>query len=77
MKWDDVAEKKKLEIRSEAEKLEKKAAAAVASKKRSTAFFRFLFTMMKGMQKKNDWNPTDRAHWQEHGWLDGGNPFKG
>lgn len=77
MKWDDVAEKKKREIKKEAAKLAKRVAAAAKGNKRPKLFFRVMFSLMKGMQKKNDWNPTDRAHWEKNGWLDGGSPFRG
>jgi multimeric flavodoxin WrbA len=33
--------------------------------------------MMRGMMKKNDWNMTDRAHWERQGWLDGKSPLMG
>jgi hypothetical protein len=30
---------------------------------------------MAAMQKKNNWNPADRGHWEKHGWLSEGTPF--
>lgn len=29
----------------------------------------FIFGMMKVQQKKNSWNPVDRKHWEDMGWL--------
>ena len=31
--------------------------------------------MMSGMMKKNDYNLTDRNHWENQGWLNGAKPF--
>jgi hypothetical protein len=38
-------------------------------------FRSIFFRMMVGMEKKNDWNPEDRNHWEEKGWLSGKRPF--
>lgn len=38
-------------------------------------FRSFMFLLMKGMMKKNTWNPNDRKHWENQGWLSGGKPF--
>ncbi|MEL7609417.1 MAG: hypothetical protein AAGU74_07905 [Bacillota bacterium] len=38
-------------------------------------FRSFLLKMMAGMQKKNDWNKTDRDHWETQGWLAHSRPF--
>jgi hypothetical protein len=37
---------------------------------------RFLFGAMRGMQKSNTWNPTDKNHWEENGWLGKTRPWK-
>jgi hypothetical protein len=34
-----------------------------------------MFKAMSGAQKKNDWNPTDKAHWDANGWTKGVKPF--
>lgn len=78
-KWDEVKEKKRGEIEKAAARTAAKAAKAVR-KKDSAAHrlsFKVLFSLMRGMQKKNDWNLTDRAHWESNGWFDGRSPFKG
>jgi hypothetical protein len=28
-----------------------------------------MFNAMKGMMKKNTWNPIDKAHWVAQGWV--------
>jgi multimeric flavodoxin WrbA len=77
MKWSDVTEKKQAKINRKAKRLAANIAKAINnSQKLPNPLFRsFFFKMMSGMQKKNDWNPTDRKHWQDNGWLTGAKPF--
>ncbi len=77
MKWDDVSEKKQKKIKKDAEILAARIAKCIqnAHKLPNPLFRSCLFKIMAGMQKKNDWNQTDRFHWEKHGWLSGGNPF--
>jgi len=42
---------------------------------RNPIFRSFFFTLMRGMQKKNDWNLQDRMHWEMQGWLAGNKPY--
>lgn len=43
---------------------------------RPNPFYRsFFFSLMASMQRGNDWNPTDRGHWEAQGWLAGSKPF--
>jgi multimeric flavodoxin WrbA len=37
---------------------------------------RFMFTMMRANQKRNDWNEADRDYWEARGWLGGKKPYK-
>lgn len=30
---------------------------------------KFMFGIMKGSQKNNKWNSTDKQHWESQGWL--------
>ena len=71
MKWSDVSEKKKAQIDREASKLASRLAKAVKNVKRlpNPLFRSVMFKAMAGAQKKNDWNPTDRKHWEAQGWL--------
>lgn len=77
LKWDDVASKTKEKIALRAAKLAKRIAKAYTSvgSSRQPLFRSFLFSIMSAMQKKNNWNPTDREHWQNNGWLNGKKPF--
>jgi multimeric flavodoxin WrbA len=77
MKWDDIKAEKRAQIERRAKKLAQKIARAVEREPRIRfpLFRGFMFRMMAGMQKKNDWNQTDRNHWASQGWLEGGKPF--
>lgn len=77
MKWSDVSKKKQVKINKEAEILAAKIAKSVknASKLPNPLFRSIFFKIMAGMQKKNDWNESDRNHWEKHGWLTGKRPF--
>ena len=77
MKWSDVTEEKKAKINREARRLGASITKAVNNNHKlpNPLFRSFFFKMMRGMQKKNDWNLTDRKHWEDHGWLTGAKPF--
>ena len=77
MKWNDVSDKKKAKIDQEARKLVVQISKSVKQIQRSPnpLFRSVFFKMMSGMQKKNDWNKTDRDHWEKLGWLAGSKPF--
>ena len=77
MKWAEVKPEKRAKIDLRAKKLARKIARDVSREPsiRFSPFRGFLFHLMAGMQKKNDWNPTDRNHWANQGWLEGKKPF--
>jgi multimeric flavodoxin WrbA len=77
MKWNDISEKKMDAISRDTKRTGAKIAKAVQNNRKlpNPLFRSFFFRMMAGMQKKNDWNQTDRRHWEEHGWLAGNRPF--
>lgn len=77
MQWSDVSDKKQAQIRKEMSLLAKKIHRSVDKIDRVPAplFRSMLFKMMSGMQKGNNWNATDRAHWEQLGWLSGAKPF--
>lgn len=77
MKWSDVTDKKRTKIAKEARKLAAKITKSANNIQRSPdpLFRNIFFKMMAGMQKKNNWNKTDRDHWEKLGWLDGSKPF--
>ncbi len=78
MKWDGVNGKKKEQIKKETVSMARKVAAAVKNERMLPRLsFRFMFSLMRSMQKKNGYNPTDRAHWESQGWLGKASPFKG
>lgn len=77
MKWEDVKPKKKAKIEKTVAKQAKKIYKTVHNIERiSYPLARgFIFKMMGAMQKGNDWNPQDRKHWEEKGWLSGAKPY--
>jgi multimeric flavodoxin WrbA len=77
MKWSDVSEKTLAKVDKETKALAKKIARAVKNVKRlpNPLFRSLMFKALSGMQKKNDWNLTDRNHWEAQGWLSGTKPF--
>jgi len=77
LRWEDVSEKRRRKIDASIEKNARKIEDAVNHKEKKGVplFTRFLFRMMSGMMRKNDYNLTDRNHWEQQGWLAGEKPF--
>jgi multimeric flavodoxin WrbA len=77
MKWSEIPARWQEKISKAASRLAAKIAKAVKNSDRlpNLLFRSVFFWMMAGMQKKNDWNGTDRNHWQNQGWLSGSRPF--
>jgi len=78
LKWEDIPEPKKAQIKKEIAALAAKVskAAAGVSKLPTPLKTRFMFYLMKKMLKTGKWdNPCDRKHWESLGWLDGKKPF--
>ncbi len=77
MKWSEVSEKNQVKIKKEAVKLAARIlkAANTVHKLPNPPLRSIFFNLMAGAQKKNDWNATDKNHWEENGWLSGGKPF--
>lgn len=75
--WNEVSDKKQEQIRKAAVSQAKQIVKAANRGKRLPVpiFQKFMFKMMASMMKKNDWNPRDRKHWEEQGWLKGKSPF--
>lgn len=71
MKWDDVSDKKKARMSRDAARLAKRTAGYVkkGGKLSAPVFRSFFMGIMKGMMSKNTWNPRDRKHWEDHGWI--------
>ncbi len=70
-KWSEVAPNKQAEMAREADVLaDKIIKTAVKIKKIKPPFFRsMMLFVMKGMMRKNTWNPLDKAHWVKQGWI--------
>lgn len=75
MSWQEVSDKKKLQINKKVMKLAK----AIKSKKRVTVGIKtkFFFNMM-GMMQKNNMGASlvEREYWNENGWLNKNRPWK-
>lgn len=77
MGWEDVPRDKKSKIEQDAVTTAHRIYQSVRDIDRipNPVFRSIFFRMMVGMEKKNDWNPKDRNHWEENGWLSGKRPF--
>ena len=77
LKWEDVDAKRRAKIGKSVERNARKIEKAVQLKEKGRVplFTRVFFWMMSGMMKKNDYNLTDRNHWENQGWLNGARPF--
>ena len=73
-KWSEVPEKRQAEMAREADALAAKIVKTAAKVKRIRPPFvrSVLFYVMKGMMRKNTWNPVDKAHWETQGWIKAG-----
>lgn len=75
MRWEDVAEKKKANVKQDIEKL----AIAIKAKRKIRVGLKtkFMFSIMRMMQNKN-WgsSPEEKEYWCEKGWLDKNRPWK-
>lgn len=73
--WETVPSKIKKSIAQDSSKLSMKVKARVG--KVSPDFrLKFMFTIMRMMQKSNNWNMVDRNYWKENGWLDKKRPWQ-
>jgi len=70
-RWNEVTLNKKLKIEKEIARLAKSVHKAVNNSEKlpSPIFRSFIFFIMKGLMKKNTWNPKDRQHWVDNGWV--------
>lgn len=74
--WEEISEKKRTEINH------KVAACAAKLRQQCNANphvglrTKVVFAAMRMSQKANQWNPTDKAHWQQNGWLGSARPWK-
>jgi multimeric flavodoxin WrbA len=73
--WQTVPEKIKQAIELDSSKLSLKVKSKVG-KVRPTLKLKFIFNIMRMMQKSNDWNVADHNYWKNNGWLDKKRPWK-
>lgn len=72
--WETVPDNIKKTIAKDISKLSVKANAKVG--KASPNFrLKFMFNIMRKMQKSNDWNMVDKNYWKENGWLENKRPW--
>lgn len=72
--WQMVSNKIKESIDKGTTKLSRKVEANIGIV-RPGLRLRFLFTIMRSMQKSNNWNEVDKNYWKENGWLDKKRPW--
>lgn len=72
--WNGVPDKIKESIKKDTLKLSKKVEVKVGRANPSFRL-RFMFSVMRMMQKSNNWNLTDKSYWSEKGWLDKKRPW--
>lgn len=73
--WDGVGEKIKAKISQYTDKIVRK---IISKKGRPVPGIktRFIFSMMRAFQKKNDYAPLDKAYWADKNWLGNKRPWK-
>lgn len=74
--WEEIAPKKRAEIYRRTAACAAKLRRQLAQGPRAGLRTRAVFAAMRMSQKANDWNPTDKAHWQQAGWLGNARPWK-
>jgi multimeric flavodoxin WrbA len=72
--WETIPAKKKARIEKEVARLAAKILKR-QEKVKPGLKTKVIFKVMGMMQKSNNWNPTDREHWEKNGWLSGKNPW--
>ena len=72
--WETVPDKIKESINHDISKLSIKVKAK-AQRAKPGFRLKFMFNIMRMMQKSNDWNMVDHNYWKENGWLDKESPW--
>ena len=72
--WDAVKDSKKEEIKVKADKIAKKII-TVNGRAVPGIKLKFMFSIMRMMQKGNDWSPVDKKYWEEMKWLGKDRPW--
>jgi multimeric flavodoxin WrbA len=70
-KWSEVKPEKQRKMARQADHLARKIIRTVGNMQRlpDPLIRTVMFSAMKGMMKKNTWNPIDKAHWVAQGWV--------
>lgn len=73
--WETVPDKIKNTIEKDTSRLSMKIEERLG--KTSPNFkLKLVFNIMRISQRRNNWNPLDKKHWEENGWLDKKRPWK-
>ncbi len=75
-KWAEIPDKKRAHMEKKAAKLANRVAATMQNMDHlpMPLFQKIMFLLMRGMMRKNAWNPYDKIHWEAQGWLKGSMP---
>jgi len=73
--WSDVKEKIKDKIAAKTDKIAKKIINKNGKAKPGIKL-KFMFSVMRLMQKDNNWVPLDKKHWADRKWLEKDRPWK-
>lgn len=73
--WAEVSDERKKRIALELAKLSNRVIRDVKNP-RVGIKMRALYKIMQMNQKSNTWNPTDKRHWEDKGWLSKKRPFE-
>ncbi len=70
-KWSEVKPEKQRKMAKQADILARRMLKTLENMQRLPAplIRTVMFNAMKGMMKKNTWNPVDKAHWVAQGWV--------
>lgn len=71
--WDNISDEALKKINDESDKIAKKIRGTDI---KPDSKMKLTYTFMRLNQKSNTWNPLDKDHWQEQGWLDGKKPWE-
>jgi multimeric flavodoxin WrbA len=66
--WEEVKPEKKSSLEKQIQKTARKIHKHLGKSKPGLKFT-LLFKLMASSQKKNNWNPVDKKHWEENGWI--------
>lgn len=71
-RWEDISDDVRKKVERETDSIARK----ISSGKISVGpKMRGAFKIMKMNQERNEWNPIDKEHWVNNGWLDGKKPW--